>query len=166
MELSRDEKRKLVMARLRMGDKPKDIAEDLGMTLPTVYNIRKQLASEQEDETIADLHSIPSDVITHVVEEAKEKLPTFEAALDSIKVGADGLKKLDAKFQETAVLALRRYDEVLRDPDTELKDINIIMSNVSTAYEKIFNSATNIHIGDKNTVSNQQLTIFKSKQGV
>ena len=166
MALSKAEQRKAIKAELRMGAKPKELAEKYEVSVATVYAIRKEIDAEIEDESINQLKDIPTEVIHQVVEESKTKAPQLTNVLTAIEVGADGLKKLDAKFQETTAKALARFDEYLLDPETPLKDIKLIIDTTANAYEKVFNSGTNIHIGDNNNVSNQKLTIFKNKMGV
>ena len=157
-----------IQAKLRMGMRPKDVAEEFNVRLPTVYSIGKKIKEEEEDKAVAEVCEVPRAVLQHVIEESKKVTsdPFILKTLDSIEVGADGLKKLDAKFQETVAFALTRFDMLLQDEETPLKDIKLILDTTSNAYEKVFNSGTNIHIGDNNTQSTQQLTIFKNKMGV
>ncbi len=158
-----------VEAKLRLGISPKDVAEQLNVKVPTVYTIKQKLEAGKEDELVQELHAIPQNAITAVVEAVKEKAPTSKAVItemEAVADGADGLKKLSSKFQTTVSKALKRFDEILDDKDTPLKDIKLIIDTAATAYEKVFSSGTNIHIGDNNSNSTQQLTIFKNKQGV
>jgi len=161
-----NEARLAIKAKLKLGHKPKDVAEEFGVKLPTIYAINRQLQDEIADETISELTTIPQEVVQHVVKEAKEKAPEIAKQFEAVEVGIDGLKKLDMKFQETVTLALNRFDTMLRDDNTALKDIVLITNTTTNAYEKVFNSGTNIHIGDNNNHSTQQLTVFKNKMGV
>ena len=118
---------------------------------------------------VDDLHKIPQETIAHVVTEAKKDLPeqsTMSEQMDALVVGADGLKKLDMSFQTTITNVLRRFDMLLLDKELPLKDIVVISNTAASAYEKVFTSGTNIHIGDNNSQSNTQLSVFKNKQGV
>jgi len=167
-----------IEAKLKLGATPKEVAEQLDVRLPTVYVINQKLKASASDETVAELHATPQVAINAVVEKAKEELvlptpqgrnATAEAFVDEMQAvacGADGLKKLDMSFQTTMTNVLRRFDMILTDSATPLKDIILISNTAASAYEKVFAAGTNIHIGDNNSHSSNQLTIFKNKQGV
>jgi len=156
-----------IQAKLRLGMKPKEVSDELGVKLPTVYAISQALKLEVENETIQELNTIPMDIIQHVVEEAKQdKSTAVSEAFEAVSVGVDGLKKLDMSFQSTMTNVLKRFDLLLLDKELPLKDIVTIANTTAAAYEKVFTSGTNIHIGDNNSQSNSQLTVFKNKQGV
>jgi len=167
MALDKDT-RLAIEAKLRLGITPKDISEQLDVKLPTVYAINQKLEKNKSNELVEDLHAIPQATIATVIEEAKKtNTPAVIVnEMEALAVGADGLKKLDMKFQTTVSKALKRFDEILDSKDVGLKDIKLIIDTTASAYEKVFSSGTNIHIGDNNTNSSQQLTIFKNKQGV
>ena len=163
-----------IQAKLRIGSTPKDVSELFGVGIQTVYLINQQMKKGAPDELVQKLHELPTEAISHVVEEAKRELymstpsaadPTIKA-FEAVAAGADGLKKLDGAFQTTMMGVLRRFDLMLLEPELPLKDIKLISDTAAVAYEKIFSSGTNIHIGDNNSQSSQQLTVFKSKQGV
>ena len=162
-----------VEAKLRIGISPKEVSEQLDVKLSTVYTISQKLEKNKSEELVQDLHSIPQATIAAVVTEAREKellMPTPQghgiiSEMETLSAGADGLKKLDMSFQTTVSKALKRFDEILDNKDTPLKEIKMIIDTTANAYEKVFASGTNIHIGDNNN-SSQQLTVFKSKQGV
>jgi len=163
-----------IQAKLRLGSTPKEVADQFDVGVQTVYGINQKLKLEAEEDIVHDLHELPTEVIAHVVEEAKEKLPMptpgqpspMIEAFDAVVTGADGLKKLDMSFQTTMTNVLKRFDLMLLDNELPLKDIKLISDTAASAYEKIFSSGTNIHIGDNNSHSSQNLTIFKNKQGV
>ena len=159
------ELRLAVEAKLHIGLTPKEVAHATGVKLPTVYAISQALKKKEDDELVAELHTIPSPVIAEVITKAKE-MEVSTATMEAVAVGAEGLKKLDSAFQTTTINVLRRFDLLLLDEDLPLKDIVFIVNATASAYEKIFSSGTNIHIGDNNQHSNQQLTVFKNKQGV
>jgi len=152
-----------IQAKLKLGLSPKKVAEQLDVKLPTVYAIHQKMKSEKENELVHELHTIPTEVIAHVVEEAKDT--TLAVQMDAVACGADGLKKLDMSFQTTMTNVLKRFDMLLMEVDLPLKDVVTISNTAASAYEKVFASGTNIHIGDNNQ-NNSQLTIFKNKQGV
>jgi hypothetical protein len=154
-----------VKAKLRTGAKPKDVAASMEIPLTTVYSIKKEIEQEVANETVSELATIPEEIVTAVVEKAKESSPELSSVLDSVQVSADGLRKLDAKFQETTVKGLKVLDRYLDDPNISLNEVHSIMLTTATAYDKIFSKGTNIHIGDNNN-NNNQLTIFKNKMGV
>ena len=157
-----------IKAKLRLGATPKEVSAQFDVGIQTIYGLSSIVRTEMEEDTLHKLHSIPEEVIAHVVEEAKsiEDVPVnVVEAFDAIAAGADGLKKLDASFQATMTGVLKRFDMMLMDQSLPLKDVKIIADTTASAYEKIFTSGTNIHIGDNNN-SSQQLTIFKNKQGV
>ena len=166
--------RHAIIAKLKTGTKPKDVADQLNVKLPTVYAINQKLQADMENDKVQELNSIPIETIAHVVEEAKKDLPlptpsgqsAMAEQMDALVVGADGLKKLDMSFQTTITNVLRRFDMLLLDKELPLKDIVVISNTAASAYEKIFTSGTNIHIGDNNSQSNTQLSVFKNKQGV
>ncbi len=170
-----------IQAQLRLGAKPKDVAEQFDVKLPTVYKISQDLKNEEESEIVQELNEIPTEIIAHVIEESKKVLPMptpsgktsrvpeaagMAGAMEALAVGAEGLKLLDNKFQSTIGLVLSRFDKIAKDGSTTLKDLKLIIDTASNAHEKIFSSGTNIHIGDKNSHSSQQLTVFQSKKGV
>jgi len=167
-----------IEAKLKLGISPKDVAEQLNVKLPTVYVINQKLKTSSEDDSVAELHATPQAAINAVVEKAREEviLPTpkgrnpiaeaFVDEMEAVACGADGLKKLDMSFQTTMTNVLRRFDTILKDDNTPLKEIIQISNTAASAYEKVFAAGTNIHIGDNNSQSSNQLTIFKNKQGV
>ena len=162
-----NETRLAIKAKLRLGSSPQEVSEQFNIGIQTIYHISKVVKQEMGEDVIHDLHSLSPETITHVVEEAKKDLPipAMVESFDAVVAGASGLKKLDMSFQTTMTGVLGRFDELLKDKDMPLKDIIQISSATANAYEKIFTSGTNIHIGDNNN-SSQQLTIFKNKQGV
>ncbi len=162
-----NETRLAIKAKLRLGSSPQEVSEQFNIGIQTIYHISKVVKQEMGEDVIHDLHSLSPETITHVVEEAKKDLPVpaMVESFDAVVAGASGLKKLDMSFQTTMTGVLSRFDELLKDKDMPLKDIIQISSATANAYEKIFTSGTNIHIGDNNN-SSQQLTIFKNKQGV
>jgi len=162
-----NETRLAIKAKLRLGSSPQEVSEQFNIGIQTIYHISKIVKKEMGEDVIHDLHSLSPETITHVVEEAKKDLPvpSMVESFDAVVAGASGLKKLDMSFQTTMTGVLSRFDELLKDKDMPLKDIIQISSATANAYEKIFTSGTNIHIGDNNN-SSQQLTIFKNKQGV
>ena len=162
-----NETRLAIKAKLRLGSSPQEVSEQFNIGIQTIYHISKVVKQEMGEDVIHDLHSLSPETITHVVEEAKKDLPVpvMVESFDAVVAGASGLKKLDMSFQTTMTGVLGRFDELLKDKDMPLKDIIQISSATANAYEKIFTSGTNIHIGDNNN-SSQQLTIFKNKQGV
>jgi len=155
-------------AKLKLGVSVKDIASQLDMKVVTVYSIKQKLDKQKPDEMVEQLHKVDAAVIANIVHEAKKELPqgsTMAAQMDEVVDGAAGLKKLDMAFQTTMSGVLRRFDLMLMDQDLAIKDVVLIANTTATAYEKVFAAGTNIHIGDNNT-SNNQLTMFKNKQGV
>ena len=163
MALSKEE-RELIKAQLRLGKSPKDLAEMYNCNVQQVYTIRRKLETEKENETVQTLMDAPVEVVKHVAEEVKKQVPEFKA--NELVDGVDGLKKLDMRFQSTMMRVLTRFDEVLENDDLKISEIKVVADTVANAYNKVFASGTNIHIGDNNHMSNQRLTIFKSKQGV
>jgi len=163
-----------IQAKLRLGMKPKEVSDQLGVKLPTVYAISQALKIDMENEQVQELNTIPTEVIAHVVQEAKKDIPmptpggsnALTEAFEAVSIGADGLKKLDMSFQATMTNVLKRFDLMLLDKELPLKDVVTIANTTASAYEKVFTSGTNIHIGDNNSQSNNQLTVFKNKQGV
>ena len=163
-----------IQAKLRLGSTPKEVAEQFDVGIQTVYGINKLLGDVKEEEMVQDLHDLPVEVIAHVIDEAKKELPMptpgepapMIEAFDALSAGADGLKKLDMSFQTTMTNVLNRFNLMLMEKDLPLKDVKLIADTTASAYEKIFSSGTNIHIGDNNSHSSQNLTIFKNKQGV
>ena len=162
-----------IKAKLRLGATPKEVSSQFDVGIQTIYGLSTIVRKEMEEDTINALHNIPSETVAHIVEEAKKDLPMgtpngpapMVEAFDTVAAGANGLKKLDASFQTTMTGVLKRFDMMLMDQSLPLKDIKLIADTTASAYEKIFTSGTNIHIGDNNN-SSQQLTIFKNKQGV
>jgi len=173
MALSNNEKL-AIKAQLKLGGKPKDVAEQFSTNVQNVYGLLKEVKRDQEAEVITDLQAIPEEVVAHIVEEAKKELPigtpsqtapTIQA-FDAVVDGLDGLKKLDKAFQTTMSNVLSRFDEMLKDKEMPLKEIIQVANTTASAYEKVFSSGTNIHIGDNNQHSNNQLTVFQNKKGV
>ena len=174
MALDASGKREVIKAKLRLGVKPKDIAKHLGVDVGTVYNVSNKLKEEMKAEPVQQLVDVPMDVVQHVVEEAKKVLPMptpgspspMVETLDALTTGIDGLKLLDGKFQTTVGKVLSRFDTLIDDKDTPLKDLKLMIDTAANAHEKIFSSGTNIHIGDNNSHSSQKLTVFQNKKGV
>ena len=155
-----------IQAKLRLGITPKEVSEQLDIKLSTVYAIHQKMRAAKANEVVDDLNNIPLETLTHIVEEAKVMAPRQAEELDEVVSGIEGLKKLDRAFQTTLTGVLSRFDEMLLDKELPLKDIVTIANTTASAYEKVFTSGTNIHIGDNNSHSSNQLTIFKNKMGV
>ena len=167
MAIDTQGKKDVIKAKLRLGIKPKDIAEQLGITVSKVYDVNNQLKKEMELEPVQELVDVPMDVVKHMVETAKEIAPApMNTALDAITTGINGLKLLDNKFQTTIGKVLNRFDKLIDDENTPLKDLKMMIDTAANAHEKIFSSGTNIHIGDNNSHSSQKLTVFQNKKGV
>ncbi len=177
MSLTRNE-RLAVKAKLQMGATIQETAAAFDITEGTVYSINRHITSaEAQDDKLADeIKEIPIEVVAHVVKESKEAMeastkPAAECmplnnALDMVAEAAGGIKVLDMCYQTILTKGLNRMGEILDDPDTQLKEIKLCLDTISSSYEKVFNSGTNIHIGDNNSHSSQNLTVFKKKQGV
>ena len=155
-----------IKAKLKLGLSPKVVAEQLDVKLPTVYSINQKMQTEKDDDMVQELHSLPQETIQHVIEEAKVIAPQIVEEMQAVSCGAEGLKKLDMSFQTTMTNVLRRFDLLLLDKELPLKDVVTIANTTAIAYEKVFASGTNIHIGDNNNNNSRQLTVFKNKQGV
>ena len=160
-----------IQAKLKLGVSPKNVAEQLDVKLSTVYVINQKMQVEKENDLVQNLHGTSTAAIATVVEEAKQAPATkqsqdFVGEMQAVACGAEGLKKLDMSFQTTMTNVLKRFDLLLLDQNLPLKDVVTIANTTAIAYEKVFTSGTNIHIGDNNNNNSQQLTIFKNKQGV
>jgi len=168
MALSKEELRSAIIAQLRLGKSPKDIAEMLDCNISLVYTQNRKLKAEQENEVVQELVEAPMDVVKHVAEEVKKQVVApnpIAGQVDNIVEGVDGLKKLDMKFQSTMTRVLSKFNEALEEDNLKLSEVKMVADTVANAYNKIFTSGTNIHIGDNN-VSSQRLTVFKNKMGV
>ena len=164
-----------IKAKLKLGMPPKEVAQTFDVNETTVYAINRQVNREEIPDLVQKVQSVPVEVVAHVVEEAKikaERSPTTKnqtamiEGLDVVAQGLDGLKVLDRCYQTNITKGLNRLGLILDDRETPLKEIKICIDTMSNSYEKIFNSGTNIHIGDNNSHSNQNLTVFKNRQGV
>ena len=156
-------------AKIKLGYPLKEISLEFDIPVSTLYTFKQKMAKEADDELVKELTDIPTEVVAHIVEEAKaiKTIDTTEVQqFEAVSSGLEGLKKLDMSFQTTVTKALTRFNKLLDDEDTPLKDIKMIIDTSAIAYEKMFNSGTNIHIGDNNSHSTQTLSVFKNKMGV
>ncbi len=177
MSLTKDERDKAVVAKLKLGFTATEVKEMCdstlgleGFNLSRIYTLKRELSKSKEDELAKDFAALPAEVVQHVVEEAqghvimdttgdiskKKALQALEGVLDS----KAGLERLEANFQDTASEALRVFNRHLLDPDLPLKDVKMIMDTIAKAHMDIFSSTTNIHIGDNN--KNEQLSVFQN----
>lgn len=156
-----------ISAQLRLGKSPKEVSEHLEVNLSAVYILKRQLEAARDAEEVQELVTLPTELVSHIVQETKKVAgATTTEQLDAVVTGLDGLKLLDRAFQTTIGKVLARFDAIADDEFTELKDLKLIIDTSANAHEKLFSSGTNIHIGDNNSHSSQQLTVFKNKQGV
>ncbi len=165
-----DNTNELIKARLKLGGKPTDVAEEFGVNVQKVYSINRKLRSETDNDTIAEAVLVTKEaspeILAAVVQEMKDKAPVeVHAELDKIEEGLTGLQKLDERFHETMQKVLTKADEFL-DATSSITEWQMVTNTVAQAYESIFTKGTNIHIGDNNNMSSQRLTVFKANMGV
>ena len=165
MALNKEE-RLTLKGLLKLGEDPKHLAEDYNIPISTIQTIKRENDKEIEEELVTKAMNVSPEILAGVLETAKTTSPAVSAELGNALTGVEGLHKLDGKFQSTMSGVLRRFDECLADPNLSLRDIKLISDTTASAFEKIFNSGTNIHIGDNNSQSNQQMSIFKNRMGV
>lgn len=178
MSLTKDERDRAVVAKLKLGFTAVEIKEMCDSTLgledfklSRIYTLKRELTHSKEDELAKDFASVPAEVIEHVVEEARSRVIMDESggidkksalqALTGVIDSKAGLQRLEADFQDTASEALRVFNRHLLDPDLPLKDVKMIMDTIAKAHMDIFSSTTNIHIGDNNS-NEQKLSVFQN----
>lgn len=96
------------LVRLNQGDEPKDVADDLGVSLAKVIRWRTELKRATETDAVAKLLAAEAEVIDDVVAGVLVQQPEAEEKLKDLTKGVAGLKSLDTALQETA-MQLNKY---------------------------------------------------------
>lgn len=176
VSLTKTDRDRAVIALLNTGMKPDEIKthcestnglEDYAMS--RIYTMQREWKATQLDRTIEDITELPVTVVEKVVEQAKHDVMTSASQskgvvleeLDGLLTGKKGLEKLNGAFQDTVTQALLVANRHLSDPELPLKDWKMVMDTVAKAHTDIFNSTTNVHIGDNNT-DNKKQSIFQN----
>jgi len=167
MALSREDRIAAEALLLNGGSIP-DVMERFDISVASAHNIKRSLKSKFEADAVKNLRGIQPEILEAAVSQVKKNSSDYgiSTELDKVVDSAAGLQTLDLKFQTTMSSILSRFNSFINDPNLEVKEALQITNAVASAYEKVFRSGTNIHIGDNNSASSQKLTIFKSRQGV
>lgn len=103
----------LGLVRLIDGEKPKDIAADLGVAYATVLRWRTELKDARENQTVTTLLSMSKDVLDDLaagilVDTPNELQEAVSEELEAAIKGLTALQRLESELQGTAVLINNR----------------------------------------------------------
>lgn len=148
---------------LELGEKPRDVADKLGVSYQKVQTIRRQMDKEKETNKVDDLIKLDPVALEMVVEKAKEEAPaTVVRKLENIQEGLSGIQILDSEFQDTFRKVLSKAEEFLESDKLKPSEWVSITNALSNAYNNVFNnSGVNVHVDNSTQVSATSLSMFK-----
>jgi transposase len=159
------ETRKKVIAELRTGKKPGDLAEKYGISYPTVAGWKRKIEEEKVDEEVDELINYDEVTLHTVVEKAKEELPTVEAKkVAKVVEEAYGLKRLDEKTRTIGVKIIDKVGAYVdSNPDMSLKELKEAASIVTMIHSAFFNkNVTQVNVVNSTSINTEKREIFKA----
>ena len=152
------------MAKLRLGESARKVAEDLKISYGSVNRWQKELYEENEEDNLDTLLSVTPEVLQGVADKVKEKAPPMtRKEIDKLVDGAVGLQKIDEKFR-TVVYELLEWAEMKsQDKDLSINEWKTIGTTISSMYTAIFNkNVTNVNVMNQTSISTEKRDIFKA----
>ena len=148
---------------LSMGEKPRDIAEKIGLNYQAVLAVRKEMEDKRAKAKVLDLSSIDPVAMELIVDKAKQGAPTSVVKkLEVVSEGVKGLHLLDNEFHTTFSKVLTKAEEFLNDDKLTAAQWVSITNALSNAYNNIFNnSGVNVHVDNSTSVSATSLSMMK-----
>lgn len=152
-----------IQALLELGEKPRAIADKLGVGYQKVLAVRKKMEANKEIHKVDDLVKLDPIALQLVVDKAKEEAPaTVVKKLETLQEGLSGMQVLDGKFQETFTKILTKAEQFLDDDKLKPSEWVSITNALSNAYNNVFNnSGVNVTVDNSTQVSATSLSMFK-----
>ena len=141
----------------------KEIAEKTGVPYQKVLSLKKGMLKEQDNDLLGKARAIDPEVLSVVVEKAKEEAPAkVVKQLENIQEGLTGLQMLDNEFHTTFSLILGKAEDFLARDDLKPSEWVSITNALSGAYNNIFNnSGVSVHVDQSTNVNSSKLAMFK-----
>jgi hypothetical protein len=158
-----------IEAELRMGKKPRELAEKYTeVAYPTINNWSKKIRKESEEREVDGLLSYDEVTLKHVVDEAKKVAPVPEAKkVEKLVDDAVGLKRLEEKSRGVAFTILSQVEAALAlKSEPNMKMLKEAAGIVSTLHTALFNkNVTQVMVNNQTNISTERREIFKSSLG-
>ena len=154
-----------VESELRMGKKPRELAEKYGVSYPTVAGWRKKLDTEIADEDVSTVIDISPQVLHDVAERVKAEAPEpIRKEVDKLVGAVVGLDRLNEKMHEVAYKLLNRIDQITSmNEDLSTKEISMLAQSLGQLYNSFNNkSVTNVNVLNQNNINTEKREIFKA----
>lgn len=150
-------------ALLALNEKPRDIAETVGISYQKVLSLKKEMEKDAKDRQLGILTTLDPIAMDVIVEKAKIEAPKrVVKEIERIQEGLSGLAKLDAEFHTTFSNVLAKAEDFLAREDLKASEWVSITNALGNAYNNIFNnSGVNVHVDNSTKVSNNSLSMFK-----
>jgi hypothetical protein len=161
-----DEKTKLIaLARLKLGDSPKTVSDDLELSYGQALTLNKKLRAAVEQDNLEELFALDKATLKAVFDIAKEELEEpariltgdiqpLQESVKQVSGEIDTLGKLDSKLNESALELVRQIDlasGALVFCDRSTPDTLLVLVDALTRLRKaFFEKDTNVNINQVN----------------
>jgi len=142
------------------------IAKKTKVSRASIYNIRKELEDDTENNRIHELGKASPAILTEVVNGIKARSPkALEAEVGKLLDAAESLQRLELSFHATFDSVLQQANTLLSSEKLSVVEWQIITSTLATAFKDIYNSkGTTINVAQAGNVSNgNSLSMFQGR---
>ena len=158
-----------VKAELASGVKPRILADKYDVAYSTVIKYRNEMRVEAEKAKVAkvvNLDPVALQVVVENIEEAEREVGAISVDTNAVVKGAQGLQKLEPKFQSAVEKLLERAVDLADDENLTPTGLNTLAKAVGSLYSDIYSSkGTNVQINNTtNTVSADGMSQFEASQ--
>lgn len=106
-----DKDRAIVLAKLKLGARPKEVSDETGVSYGTVARLSSELRKAEEAGTILELLRVDQATYEGLIETVRHELqevPGVDEALKTISEGVEGARALDANLTRVANILVDR----------------------------------------------------------
>jgi hypothetical protein len=154
-----------IEAELRLGKRPKELAEKYDISYGTISGWNKKIQEEQADADIDTLLEYDEVTLHHMAEEIKEIAPLPEAKkVEKLVDDVVGLQRLEEKTRSVSFSILNSVEAYLAvQAEPNLKELKEAATIVSTLHTALFNkNVTQVNVLNNNNIDTEKRSIFKS----
>jgi hypothetical protein len=155
-----------VEAELRLGKKPKELADKYEVPYVTVNGWNNKLKKVLLDQSVDDVMNYDEVTLQTVLDKASEEMPLPEAKkVEKLTKDIVGLQRLEEKTREIGFSILNQVQAYMALNNCELKELSQAANIVTTLHNSLFNKAnTQINVMNNNTtnISSEKREIFRN----
>ena len=154
-----------IEAELRMGKRPRELADRYDVSYPTVMGWKRKLDEGLSDEDVDELLKYDEVTLHQVVDAVKESAPVLEAKkVEKLVDDVSGLKRLEEKTRELSLEILNKVEVALSlEGEPNMKTLREAAGIVSTLHTALFSkNTTQVLVNNTTNISSEKREIFKS----